>query len=126
MASQRYTIAVGADHGGFELKEHLKRYLQGKGHTVIDVGTHSKESVDYPLYAWKVARKVADGEARFGIMVDGAGIGSTMTINKVKGVRAAACYDPALAKNAREHNDANVLTLGSGSGRTDCRNISES
>ncbi|GAB4183273.1 MAG: hypothetical protein Kow00108_20290 [Calditrichia bacterium] len=107
-------IAIGADHGGFELKEALKVYLSAKNMNVTDVGTFGKESVDYPEYAYKVASKVANGEAQFGIMIDGAGIGSAMTANKVPGVRAAACYDVSGAKNAREHNDANVLTLGAG------------
>ena len=107
-------IALGSDHGGFELKGQLLGYLQGRGYVVQDCGTHSKDAVDYPRIAYTVARLVASGACDFGIMVDGAGIGSAMTANKVKGVRAAACYNVALAKNAREHNDANVLTLGAG------------
>ena len=105
-------IAVGADHGGFELKEALKAHLVAQGHAVEDVGTHSKEAVDYPRFAQAVAQAVASSRARFGIMVDGAGIGSAMAANKVPGVLAAACNTEALARNAREHNDANVLTLG--------------
>ena len=105
-------IALGADHGGFELKEQLKNYLREKGHAVRDLGTHSKDPVDYPTIAQAVAQTVASGAARFGIMIDGAGIGSAMTANKVPGVLAAAAYNEALARNSREHNDANVLTLG--------------
>jgi deoxyribose-phosphate aldolase len=107
-------VALGADHGGFELKEQLKSYLREKGHAVRDLGTNSKEPVDYPKIAHAVAELVASGAVRFGIMVDGAGIGSAMTANKVPGVLAAAAYNEALARNSREHNDANVLTLGAG------------
>ena len=107
-------IALGSDHGGFELKNQLLGYLQGRGYFVQDCGTHSKDAVDYPRIAYTVARLVAGGACDRGIMVDGAGIGSAMAANKVRGVRAAACYSVALAKNSREHNDANVLTLGSG------------
>ena len=109
------TVALGADHGGFELKEQLKSHLRDRGHSVRDLGTHSKEPpVDYPKIARQVAELVASGAVRFGIMVDGAGIGSAMTANKVPGVLAAAAYNETLARNAREHNDANVLTLGAG------------
>jgi deoxyribose-phosphate aldolase len=107
-------IAIGSDHGGFELKNQLLGYLQGRGYFVQDCGTHSKDAVDYPRIAYTVARLVAGGTCDLGIMIDGAGIGSAMAANKVKGVRAAACYSVALAKNSREHNDANVLTLGAG------------
>lgn len=105
-------IAIGADHGGFDLKEDLSAYLAGLGHQVHDCGTTSREPVDYPRFAAAVAQRVGSGEAEFGILVDGAGIGSAMAANKVPGVLAAACYSEALARNAREHNDANVLTLG--------------
>jgi ribose 5-phosphate isomerase B len=105
-------VAVGSDHGGFEAKELLKRYLGTLGYRVTDVGTHGKESVDYPDFAVKVARKVASGECERGIMVDGAGIGSSMVCNKVRGIRAAMCYDEKTVVNSREHNNANVLTLG--------------
>ena len=108
------SLALGADHGGFEMKEQLKSWLRERGHPIRDLGTHSKEPVDYPRIAHEVAELVASGACRFGIMVDGAGIGSAMTANKVRGVLAAACYNEILARNAREHNDANVLTLGSG------------
>ena len=107
-------IAIGADHGGFELKNQLLGWLRDKGCSVQDCGTHSKDPVDYPRIAYTVARLVAGGQCERGIMIDGAGIGSAMTANKVRGVRAAACYSVALARNSREHNDANVLTLGAG------------
>ena len=108
----RVVVAVGADHGGFPMKEALKRVLDELDCEVLDVGTHSADAVDYPDFAVKVARAVADGRAWRGIMVDGAGIGSAMAANKIAGVRAALCYDLTTAANAREHNDANVLTLG--------------
>lgn len=111
-SSQIKTIALGSDHGGFELKEQLKSYLQQKGYTVNDVGTYKTISVDYPLFAYKAAQKVASGECQRGIVVDGAGIGSCMAANKVPGIRAAMCYDVTTAVNSREHNNANVLTLG--------------
>ncbi len=107
-------IAIGADHGGFELKTQLLGWLRDKGCEVQDCGTHSKDAVDYPRIAYTLARLVAGGQCDRGIMIDGAGIGSAMTANKVAGVRAAACYSVALARNSREHNDANVLTLGAG------------
>ena len=107
-------IALAADHGGYTLKENLKPFLQEQGYQVDDCGTHSSESVDYPDFAYVVAKKVSDGEAWRGIIIDGAGIGSCMVANKVPGVRAAMCYDHATALNSREHNNANVLTLGAG------------
>ncbi|MBL8120063.1 MAG: ribose 5-phosphate isomerase B [Anaerolineae bacterium] len=106
-------VAIGADHGGFPLKEMLKTELQGK-YVVVDCGTNSADSVDYPDFALAVAEQVASGRAWRGIMIDGAGIGSCMVANKVPGVRAALCYDNATAVNSREHNDANLLTLGAG------------
>ena len=106
-------IAVGADHGGFRMKEELKGLLVQLGHKVQDFGTNSEDAVDYPDFAHAVARAVADGGSDLGIIIDGAGVGSAMTANKVPGVRAAACYSVAVARNSREHNDANVLTLGS-------------
>jgi len=108
----KYKIALGADHGGFEAKEALKNTLEDLGHEYRDFGTHSTEAVDYPDFAHVVAIAVARGDCDLGIMVDGAGIGSCMVANKVPGVRAAMCYDQASAANSREHNDANVLTLG--------------
>lgn len=107
-------IAIAADHGGYSLKENLKPYLQKQGYQVDDCGTHSPEPVDYPDFAYAAAKKVSDGEAWRGIIIDGAGIGSCMVANKVPGVRAAMCYDHATALNSREHNNANVLTLGAG------------
>jgi ribose 5-phosphate isomerase B len=107
-------VAVGSDHGGFKMKEELKQFLAELGHRVHDYGTNSEDAVDYPDFAHAVARAVADRQADVGIIIDGAGVGSCMTANKVPGVRAAACYTVAVAKNSREHNDANVLTLGSG------------
>lgn len=107
-------VALGADHGGYEMKKMLSSYLSATGFQVIDCGTYTTESVDYPDFALAVSEKVSSGEAWRGIVVDGAGIGSCMTANKVPGVRAAMCYDHATAVNSREHNDANVLTLGAG------------
>jgi ribose 5-phosphate isomerase B len=113
-ASSLETIAVGADHGGFPLKERIAFRLKETGHNVHDCGTDSTDAVDYPDYAHEVARVVADGTCEWGIIVDGAGIGSAMVANKVPGVRAALCYDLSSARNSREHNHANVLTLGAG------------
>ncbi len=110
--SSARVVAVAADHGGYELKEHLKGYLQDWGYRVLDLGTHSAEAVDYPDFAEAAAQAVARGEAWRGVVVDSAGIGSAMAANKVPGARAALCYDRATARNSREHNDANVLTLG--------------
>lgn len=106
-------IALGADHGGFPLKEALRVWLEGRGLPVKDLGTHSKASCDYPDLAAAVARSVALGEASWGILIDGAGIGSCMAANKVPGVLAATCHDARTAANSREHNGANVLCLGS-------------
>jgi ribose 5-phosphate isomerase B len=108
------TVAMGADHGGFQMKEMLKGYLSELGYAVSDCGTGSTDSVDYPEFALAVSQLVAQGRAWRGIIIDGAGIGSSMAANKVPGVRAAMCYDQATAVNSREHNDANVLTLGAG------------
>lgn len=107
-------IAIGADHGGFPLKVKLIKVLKDSGYSVIDCGTDSTESVDYPDYAFAVAQLVSQGKAVRGVIIDGAGIGSCMAANKVPGVRAAMCYDQATAVNSREHNNANVLTLGAG------------
>lgn len=112
--SKSLRIALGADHGGYELKEALGSWLRSLGHRVEDCGTHSKDPVDYPRIAAAVARLVSSGQCDIGIMIDGAGIGSAMACNKIRGIRAAACYNEALARNSREHNDANVLTLGAG------------
>jgi ribose 5-phosphate isomerase B len=107
------TVAIGADHGGYAMKETLRAFLQAR-YTVIDCGTDSTQSVDYPDFALAVAQMVSSGRAWRGIVIDGAGIGSCMAANKVPGVRAAMCYDQATAINSREHNNANVLTLGAG------------
>ena len=106
-------VAIGSDHGGFDMKESLKSYLDELSATFVDYGTYSKESVDYPDFAHAVALAVAVGHARQGIVIDGAGIGSAIAANKVPGIRAGACYQEEGARNAREHNDINVLTLGS-------------
>ena len=114
MSIKKTKISLGADHGGFSLKEVLKEYLSNNNYVVDDCGTFNTDSVDYPVFASAVAQKVSSGESDFGIIVDGAGIGSCMVANKFSGVRAALCYDVSSAKNAREHNNANVLTLGAG------------
>jgi len=111
-SSLNRTIAVGSDHGGFAMKEELKRYLDQAGINYRDFGSYDENAVDYPDFAHAVARAVADGACDLGIIVDGAGIGSCMTANKIPGIRAALCYDEATARNSREHNYANVLTLG--------------
>ena len=105
-------VAIAADHGGFELKEQLKVYLREWGYRFLDLGTDSTAAVDYPDFAEAVARAVARGDAWLGVVLDSAGIGSSIAANKVPGARAALCYDRATARNSREHNDANVLTLG--------------
>lgn len=112
--SGRPSIAIGADHGGFALKERIGFKLREAGYEVVDCGTDSHDAVDYPDFAHAVAREVSVGSCRYGIVVDGAGIGSAMVANKVPGVRAALCYDISSARNSREHNHANVLTLGAG------------
>jgi len=105
-------VAIGSDHGGFEMKAELKIFLKELGYEILDLGTMSNAPVDYPDYAEAVALAVARGTCDLGIMVDGAGIGSCMAANKIPGIRAAMCYDEASARNSREHNGANVLTLG--------------
>ncbi len=112
-ATPKGLVVVGSDHAGFSLKEILKEFVQELGYKVKDVGTFSTESVDYPDFAAAVAEQVAAGEAWRGIMIDGAGVGSAIAANKIAGVRAALCHDVYTARNSREHNDANVLTLGS-------------
>lgn len=108
------TVALGADHGGLQLKETLKVHLESLGYAVTDCGTHSTDAVDYPDVAYAVARLVGEGRVWRGIVIDGAGIGSAIAANKVPGVRAALCYDHATSLNSREHNNANVLSLGAG------------
>jgi ribose 5-phosphate isomerase B len=112
-ATQR-VVAIGTDHGGVDLKAALKADLVEQGYEVIDCGTNTKDAVDYPDIALAVSQLVASGKAWRGVVIDGAGIGSCMSANKVPGVRAAMCYDISTAINSREHNDANVLTLGAG------------
>jgi ribose 5-phosphate isomerase B len=112
VAPAEQTLAIGSDHGGFRMKEMLKPLLAQMGWALRDVGVSEEKAADYPDIAHAVARLVADGKAALGIVVDGAGIGSAMAANKVPGVRAALCYDRASARNSREHNHANVLTLG--------------
>lgn len=105
-------IALGADHAGFSLKEDLKAWLVSRGHQIVDCGTHSTDSVDYPDYAAAVGRAVAVGRAERGVLVCGSGIGMAIAANKVPGIRAAACADAYAAQLSRAHNDANVLALG--------------
>jgi len=107
-------IALGADHGGYRLKERIAGHLRERGTAIYDCGTDSTDSVDYPDFAHGVAHLVADGTCTWGIVVDGAGIGSCMVANKVPGIRAATCWDVSSARNSREHNHANVLVLGAG------------
>lgn len=108
------TIALGADHGGVAMKAAIAEHLRAAGFSISDLGTNTTDAVDYPDFAVAVARAVASKKAAVGIMVDGAGIGSCMAANKVAGIRAAMCYDVTTASNAREHNGANMLTLGGG------------
>ena len=107
-------VAIGGDHGGYALKERLGFKLKEQGFSIIDCGTDSTEAVDYPDIAASVAHTVRSGEAEVGVIIDGAGIGSAMAANKIPGIRAALCYDVSTARNAREHNHANILTLGAG------------
>ena len=114
LSTTKRIVALGADHGGFELKEALKSDITALGFDVSDMGTNSKEAVDYPDFAHAVAQAVGSGKAWRGVMIDGAGIGSCIVANKVPGVRAGMAYDISSANNSREHNDTNVLTLGAG------------
>ena len=107
------SVAIASDHAGYELKETVKKFLGSVGLEVKDFGPYSNESVDYPDFAVKVAKKVASGACDRGIMLDGAGIGSSMVCNKVKGIRAALCWSEKTILNSRLHNNANVLTMGS-------------
>ncbi|MCB1026875.1 MAG: ribose 5-phosphate isomerase B [Microthrixaceae bacterium] len=106
-------IAVGADHAGYDLKEGLAEFLRGLGHEVTDVGTYSEERCDYPDFGAAIGRVIADGDADLGVGVCGSGIGISMAANKIRGVRAAAVHDVTSARQAREHNDANVFCVGS-------------
>jgi ribose 5-phosphate isomerase B len=111
-STEKPRIAIGADHAGYHAKEVIKRYLLEQGYPVEDLGTWSDESVDYPDYAKKVAERVARGEDQLGVLVCGTGMGMAIAANKVEGIRAAVAHDAMTARMAREHNDANVLTLG--------------
>ena len=111
-SNQKQRIAIGADHAGFAVKQAIKRHLEQAGYTVEDVGTFSEESVDYPDSARAVAERVAAGKEPLGVLVCGTGIGVAIAANKVPGIRAAVVHDKVTARAAREHNDANVLTLG--------------
>ena len=113
-ASGRKVVAIGADHGGYDLKEALKSEISTLGFDISDMGTNNKDAVDYPDFSHAVAQAVGSGKAWRGIMIDGAGIGSCIVANKVPGVRAGMAYDYSSAVNSREHNDTNVLTLGAG------------
>jgi ribose 5-phosphate isomerase B len=105
-------IAIASDHAGFRLKEDLKGVIAAAGHAVTDLGTHDETPVDYPDYAAAVGRNVVSGRTDRGIIVCGSGAGAAIAANKITGVRCATCHDDATARNAREHNDANVLSLG--------------
>jgi ribose 5-phosphate isomerase B len=104
-------IAIGSDHGGYELKNKLVEYLKKEKYDVDDLGTHSKESCDYPLIGFEVAKAVGCGQADRGILICKTGVGMAIIANKVHGVRAAACYDKDMAKSAREHNNCNVIVF---------------
>ena len=105
-------IALGCDHGGYELKEKVKSHLEKKGYEVLDLGCHSTESVNYPVYGKAVGESVAKKEADYGVVICGTGIGISIAANKVKGIRAALCMNTTMARLTREHNDANVLAFG--------------
>ncbi len=105
-------IAIGNDHAAVQLKNHIKKYVEDMGHTVINFGTDTNDSCDYPLYGEKVGRAVAGGDADLGILICGTGIGISLAANKVKGVRAAVCSEPYSAKLTRMHNDANIIAFG--------------
>ena len=104
-------IAVGSDHGGYELKMKTIEFLRSEGYEIMDFGTHSKESCDYPLIGFEVAKAVIEGRAERGVLICKTGIGMTIIANKLRGIRAAACYDKTIAKSSREHNDCNILVL---------------
>jgi ribose 5-phosphate isomerase B len=111
--SKPHQIAIGTDHAGFEFKEGLRAFLKEQGYDVLDLGTHDKESVDYPDYAERVCKAVVEGQAKTGILVCGSGIGMSIAANKIHGIRAALCHDLYTARMSRAHNDANVLVLPS-------------
>ena len=105
-------IGIGNDHSAVEMKEEITKYVESLGHEVVNYGTDSTESCDYPVYGEKVARAVASGEVEYGILICGTGLGISLAANKVKGIRAAVCSDPCTARLSREHNDANILAFG--------------
>ena len=105
-------LAIGCDHGGYELKQEMIQHLQSKGYEITDVGCDSPTSCDYPVYAKKVTELIRSGEAELGILICGTGIGMSMAANKEPGIRAALCHDVFSAKATREHNDANILCMG--------------
>ena len=105
-------ISLGCDHGGYALKEHIKAYLESKGHEVVDCGTYSTDSCDYPIFGEAAARKVQSGECERGIVICTTGIGISIAANKVKGIRCAHCTDSLSAEMTRRHNDANALCMG--------------
>ncbi len=109
---EKETVAIGCDHGGFQLKQILIPYIENQGYNVIDVGTYTEEPCDYPDFAYMVARMVSLGESSRGIIIDGIGVASAIVANKVPNIRAACCSSEFVAKSSREHNDANVLTIG--------------
>ncbi len=111
-AKGRQTVALGSDHGGFQLKEQLKPFLESLGCKVVDVGTYSEDACDFPDFAYAVARMVSVGDAAKGIMIDSVGSASAIVANKLPGIRAVCCPNEFSARSSREHNDANVLTLG--------------
>lgn len=114
-SGKKEVIAIGSDHGGFAMKEALKPFIENLGYKIVDLGTYTEEACDYPDFAYAVARTVSLGEATKGIMIDAVGLASAIVANKLRGIRAACCFDEFSARSSREHNNANVLTLG---GRT--------
>ena len=107
-------IAMGSDHGGYLLKEHVKKYLTEKGHEIVDCGCHSLDSCDYPEFGGAAARAVASGECERGIVICTSGIGISISANKIKGIRCALCSEPLSAEMTRRHNNANMLAMGAG------------
>ena len=105
-------IAIGNDHGGVELKQHLVKYLEGKGYEVVNFGSDTAESTDYPIYAERVSKAVVSGECDKGIVICGTGLGISISANKIHGVRCALCSEPVSARLARQHNDANIVAMG--------------
>lgn len=105
-------IAIGNDHVAVDLKNHIKQYIEKKGHTVVDFGTNSCDRTDYPIYAKKVAKSVASGECNFGVLICGTGVGISLAANKVKGIRAVVCSEPYSARLSRQHNNTNIVAFG--------------